>query len=322
MKQADGFLTASTSGNIKVLTESEIKAGYTEGGLIRDDESNGQSNRWEKLIFSHNSELETILTAASISPNQNLTNQVKEALDILYQPLGAGNFSKGYINGGVISNDGTTPDEIIDITALEARSSDDTKDITVSAGSLDITLTASYASGTVPSLTSTTIHTWADYNSGTERFIFDDVTGSNLTDTGKARRVGSMITDSSGDIIPFASCGKAGGGVKIIRQFIPEHTSLSPTSLTYYSISVPIGIRVTSLLTIESSSSNSGSINSYVAGDDGYEFDISRVNSNSHTNTVNISDTVTSNAQIGLRCTNGDIDIAIYSNGYIDERVV
>ena len=148
----------------------------------------------------------------------------------------AGGLPKGYINGGVVSNDSVTPDSLIDITAVEARSADNTTDISISAYSLDITANADWASGTAPSLTSTTIHTWADYNSGTERLIFDDVTGSNLTDANKARRVGSFITDSSGDIVPFTTEGN-GDYLKVFYD--DSITDVSNTTSASFNFSVP-----------------------------------------------------------------------------------
>ena len=47
--------------------------------------------------------------------------------------------------------------------------------------------------------TDMTIHTWADYNSGTERYVFDDATGSNIS--GAKRIIGYFSTDGSADII-------------------------------------------------------------------------------------------------------------------------
>ena len=146
--------------------------------------------------------------------------------------------------GGLISNDGTTPDEIIDITELfPTISSDGTQALEVSADSLNITTAADWASGSVPTLTSASIFVWADYNSGTQIFILDDVTGSNIA--GAKRRVGSLITDSSGDIIPFINYELDGGGIDTIYKEGPIiELNASSQSAGLKSVSVPIGINM------------------------------------------------------------------------------
>ena len=59
---------------------------------------------------------------------------------------------------------------------------------------------SNWASGSAPSLTNTTIYLWADYNSGSDRFILDDITGSNLTDSGKAVMICPLYTDSADNL--------------------------------------------------------------------------------------------------------------------------
>ena len=138
----------------------------------------------------------------------------------------------------------------VDISAVECRSNDDTTDISISALSdLDITANASWASGTAPSLTSTTIYVWADNNSGTQRFILDDVTGSNLTDADKARRVGTFITDSSDSIIPFS---KLGTGDEVITYYNGSVQDFSAVTTSYvdYDVSVPSDIEVEPIIKI------------------------------------------------------------------------
>jgi len=130
----------------------------------------------------------------------------------------------------------------INITASSSRSSDDTQDIEVSSDSLDISVDANWASGTAPSLTTTTVHVWTDYNSGTPKYVFDDITGSNIT--GAKRRVGSFITDSSADIIPFTNYETAGGGVVSMLSSVITELAATTTGDIELDVSVPTGIEV------------------------------------------------------------------------------
>jgi len=147
---------------------------------------------------------------------------------------------KGYINGGVISNNVGVPLKTIDITDCLARSSDDTQDLIVSSGSLNIDTAGDWASGSVPTLTNASIFVWADYNSGTQRFILDDATGSNIA--GAKRRTGAFITDASGDIIGFTSFELTGGAVRYkYKNHILDlsTTTISTGSRTAQALSVP-----------------------------------------------------------------------------------
>ena len=148
--------------------------------------------------------------------------------------------SPGYISGGVISNDAVTPDELIDVTAVVARSSDDTQDIEVDAVTdFDITDDANWASGSAPSLIDASIFLWAVYDATTPYYIFDDATGSNISVA--KRLTGAFITDSSGDIILFTKYEQAGGA---IRTEYTAEISVSITTDGNYNVSVPNGIEI------------------------------------------------------------------------------
>jgi len=110
-------------------------------------------------------------------------------------------YDKGYINGGVISNNVGLPLKTIDITDCLSRSQDDTEDLSFTVTSLNIDTAGDFASGIIPTLTSTRIYIWTEYNGGTNRAIFDDETGTNLDNAGKSEMIGYFDTDSSGNII-------------------------------------------------------------------------------------------------------------------------
>ena len=123
------------------------------------------------------------------------------------------------------------------ISTIEARSSDDTANISVASDSLDITTNADWASGTAPTLTSASIFVYATASG----YILDDATGSNIS--GVKRRIGAFITDSSGDIIPFYAYEKAGGiDYNYTTQITDVNASNSGIALTLTNISVPSGI--------------------------------------------------------------------------------
>ena len=129
------------------------------------------------------------------------------------------------------------------ITAVKARSSDNTTDINISAGSLDITSASNWKSGEAPSLTSTTIHIFADNNGGSQQFILDTMTNGvpdNITDS--YRRVASFITDSSGNIIPFKSFDDGNGKIKV--EFLTGIQDAFLTASGTVNLSVPSGVMV------------------------------------------------------------------------------
>ena len=158
----------------------------------------------------------------------------------------------GYIKGGLISNNTVTPESIIDITGLKARSSDNTKNIVISAGSLNITQSTDWASGSVPTLTDASVFVWGVWaNTEDEEemyFIFDDATGSNITEAKVF--IDAFICDGSGDIISFQK--------KIIDKSIKTIYSSAigdvPTItsvLTAYDLSIPIGIDITPIIQVK-----------------------------------------------------------------------
>ena len=146
--------------------------------------------------------------------------------------------SAGLINGGVISNDAVTPASLIDITAVKARSLDDTVNINVDAVTdFDVTQSSSWASGATPSLTDSEVNVWADYNSGTPRYILDDASGSNIS--GAKRFIGAITTDGSGEIRAFTVPVNANTGTSqnnrqeyIYVDFVTESSNVSSQVIT------------------------------------------------------------------------------------------
>jgi hypothetical protein len=171
-------------------------------------------------------ELQYIITLAELVPDSEDTTQVWEALQILFATFSStqiiddngenektqaernreyeaalaggvtGAYPAGYLHGGLLTYN---TDVIVDIAASKSRSSDNTKNIEVAGASLDITTNANWASGTAPSLVSTTIYVWATYHATTPKYLFDNVTGSNITV--KKRLVAKLKTNASSEVI-------------------------------------------------------------------------------------------------------------------------
>lgn len=125
LKTTDNLTQGSTN---KYLTGNEFQKGTDNS----DDVTQGSTNLYDKTVVLNDG---TGITVTGTYPNFTITNTGTSELPI------------DYISGGVISNNSGTPDEIIDITDSIARSSDDTEDLSVSAGSLNITTAGDNANG-------------------------------------------------------------------------------------------------------------------------------------------------------------------------------
>lgn len=227
---------------------------------------------------------------------------------------------KGYINGGVISNNDTTPDSIIDVAAVKARSSDDTQDINVSAGSLDISDDTAWASGTAPTLTDASVFVWAVYDETTPYFILDDATGSNVTVA--KRRVGALITDSSDDIVGFTATEVAGGGVSYVYATEIADVNDTTSAKTSRDLSIPNGINleVLGIAFIKQDSASPRNLYVYDGNDNRFWFGVILSNArNVESMFVGIR---TSTASISTYVDGSIQSLQVRINGYNDERIV
>ena len=228
-------------------------------------------------------------------------------------------YAKGYIYGGLLSNNAVTPDDIIDISAVKTRSSDDTQNIVVAAGTLDITDNTSWASGSAPSLTDLSVFVWAVYDETTPYYILDNVTGSNITD--EKRLVGSFITDSADDILVFEAVEKAGGGVAFRMADIVISSGL-PSSYAAIDIPTPINSYPHYVVYTDNVVGNqdntltymrSSSIEHYVTGTDG---DASPFRDQAF---ATFADVYNSTGDIEFKAATTDVKVLI--RGYTIERI-
>jgi hypothetical protein len=127
----------------------DIKFGDGISTVFGDaDEASINYTVGDVLEFSANADVARLTNQPSGGTDLAIST-TKYANDVASSGGSAG-FYKDYINGGVVSNDGGTPDEIINVSAVRTRSSDDTVNIVVAQTDLDITDDADWASGTAP----------------------------------------------------------------------------------------------------------------------------------------------------------------------------
>ncbi len=165
--------------------------------------------------------------------------------------VGAGTIVNNSIGGCTLSNDGGTPNSVIDVSACTAA--DSTNAALISAGAFTKSTAGAWASGTgsngmgngLTIANSTWYHVCLANNGGTADYWFDtSVTCANrpsgISDT-KYRRVGSFRTDGSANILAFFQYGDIFVW-KIQKNDANNQTyGTTPTLVT---LTVPTGVAV------------------------------------------------------------------------------
>ncbi len=180
----------------------------------------------------------------------------------------------GFISGCIIANNSTDANRDIDFGTGLARSSDNLATIdfdTALTKQIDATFTiGNNAGGLASPLTvsaNTTYHLFVLLNptsSNTEAGFDTSLTATNLLAdanviTGgytKYRRIGSIITDASSNIVQFTAYETSGGGVKIGYATKIQDFSISSTSFASYNLSIPQGIKLDVLMEVSHSGLN------------------------------------------------------------------
>jgi len=164
---------------------------------------------------------------------------------------------------------------------------------------------------------------WADYNSGTQRYILDDATGSNLNDSGEARLVGCFGTDSSGNIETFDR-----DGADNIIKFITDEAYIGgiTTTPTAFDLPIPNGVRLRPLMAYRWQQSNDNYEQNMYATSDIMTKEIkvlSQQTDSARATTFNTNnDVFTDNASITSRVTHDNETRALYCYGYILDRSI
>lgn len=162
---------------------------------------------------------------------------------------------KGYVNGLIISNNGTDPNNDIDVAAGTCASSDGAYSLTLGS-TMTKRLDAAWAAGTnqgglFSGAGSKTLNTWYHVflirktSDGTIDVGFDtSLTAANMPGTYNAyRRVGSVLTDASNNIRAFFQRGGNG-----YNEFLWSAPSLDisgayAASRSLLTLPVPLGVR-------------------------------------------------------------------------------
>ncbi len=178
----------------------------------------------------------------------------------------------GYISGLIVSNNGVDADHDIDISTGTTRGADNDEDITLSSAQtkrLDASwATGSAAGGLSSSLTiaaDTWYHVHAIVVSSTSEIGFDtSVTAANLVTDHSAtayRRIGSILTDSSANILGFFNFNM-GQSVQYSFDTLIETiaTGNTPTTRTLTTTSTPLGVKVQAKIRVYFQS-GSGAVN-------------------------------------------------------------
>lgn len=160
---------------------------------------------------------------------------------------------RSYLAGLTLSNDGTTPNSVLDISA--GICTDSTNVVSINLGAFTKSTAGSWAAGsgsngmgTGLTIASTTwYHVFAIINSGASDVYFDtSVTAANApSGTTAFRRIGSFLTDGSAHIITFSQNGDEFLWRTPVSNL--NDSSSFPTSLTLLTLTVPTGIKVNAL---------------------------------------------------------------------------
>ena len=240
---------------------------------------------------------------------------------------------RSYLAGLTLSNDGGTPNSILDIAAGQCI--DSTNAFVINLGAITKSTAGSWAAGSgqngmgtgLSIAASTWYHVFAILNGGSPDVYFDtSISGNNAPAGTKGfRRIGSFKTDGSSHIIAFTQNGDEFLWKTPIQDMSAVATSASAASKTF---TVPTGLEVWALFKATLSWSSGAVVNSVFYPLDmgtqasgtptGYNDFIS--NSSSTLSSGSLSVRTNTSAQVGWvsSATTGLVSAATY--GWIDAR--
>jgi hypothetical protein len=175
-----------------------------------------------------------------------------------------------YLSGMILSNDGSTPNTVLDISA--GQCADSTNATVVVLPAFTKSTGGAWASGSgsngmgngLTIANSTWYHVFAILNGGNPDVYFDtSVTAGNApTGTTASRRIGSFLTDGSAHIIPFNQAGD----LFTWKTPVLDVNAATPTSgaQNAVTISVPTGVIVTAQMNLSASYASGGGTTLFV----------------------------------------------------------
>jgi len=239
------------------LGSNNIKFGDGFGTVFGDSDEASinytAGNVWE---FSANADV-TRLTNQPSGGTDLAVCTTKYANDVASGGGSAG-FYKGYINGGILSNDDVTPDDIVNISDVRARSSDDTVNIVVAQTDLDIMESTDWASGETPIMNQYTPVNGALYSGVDNSYSFDGVDQYISYSLG-----GSSITDADFDYYGEIELDSTG----VTNQTIIGNPSQTELSVNFFiNTSNTIGLHLSSNGTSNDIGNVTGTKNDWTTG--------------------------------------------------------
>lgn len=258
--------------NINAVTyQSFAQAGVPNGAIVSYLilDSNGNWEVGQGIYTSLGTTLSRTVVASSNSNNPiSLSGSAQVFITILaedvniYRINSAIPLARSYLAGMQLSNDGTSPNTVLDISGGQCRDSTNTFNIIINTFTKSTGgswTSGSGSNGMGAGLTiaaSTWYHVFAIVNNNAADIYFDtSATAANApSGTTAFRRLGSFKTDASSNILAFTQNGDMFLWVAPLREFNGQSIAAANT-LELITLNVPTGVKVRALFSAEASAS-------------------------------------------------------------------
>lgn len=245
---------------------------------------------------------------------------------------------RGYIDGMITSN-GTDADHDIDISAGVCRSSDNALTLSLAAGitkRIDSNWSAGTGNGGFPSALSLSNDTWyhvfiiGKADGTTDAGYDSDITATNLladaTDYIAYRRIGSVLTDGSANILLYLQTGDRFEFVAIVSDY--SAVSLGAASLL--TLTTPIDVKVKMFGELYSSVTDTTNDNRYAgiwdadlgATSNRYFLRVYTINTNNINGSTYVESMTNTSSQVYIAGSgwSGSETVYLYTHGWVDLR--
>jgi len=247
----------------------------------------------------------------------------------------APSYPRGYIDGLILSNNGSDSDHDIDVSVGAARDGADTRNMSLTS-SITKQIDAAWAVGTAAGgldtgsvTTDTWYHVWLISNGATVDALFSTSATSPTMPGGYSykRRIGSVLTDGSSNIIQFVQFNdtflRKAGAVADVSAASQGTTAVLRT------LSVPLGIKTVPLFIEQLFKSAANVVGVYTSPDCD---DVAAASPNSMsyqmvaggwspTGIINgMLIWTNTSSQIRVRCDTASSTLYIYTYGWVDPR--
>jgi len=238
------FQIDNSNGNTVASSMPTLSAAATAGWFSNGNPTIGiqATVLTQDFMNQLQAELLAVLTAGGITPSKTVNNQLQQSIAA---QIGQ---SSGMLYGLQLSNDAGTPNTKVDISigAASAREIGTGVINVTSPLILDCTTVGANGLDTGSLAASTCYHVFAIGKPGsTAAFASTSLTPTLPATYTQARRIGSVITDSSSHILGFSQFGDE---FLLNSPVNNVTTSALGTTATTYTLTVPVGVRVNALI--------------------------------------------------------------------------